>query len=152
MASPPEDSRYDHPEKWTHSHSLPVDLCGPELLSKARILAETQFGSCKTRGPDSLGFLLGSSGVFALNAVIARSLWQGEESEEKFLTLFRNCCQDLLAPDPLGCGSDEVNDYDDDDNDDDDDDKDDNNYDDNVEDADDADNDDNYDEDYDLMT
>ena len=108
MASPPEDSRYDHPEKWTHSHSLPVDLCGPELLSKARILAETQFGSCKTRGPDSLGFLLGSSGVFALNAVIARSLWQGEESEEKFLTLFRNCCQDLLAPDPLGCGSDEV--------------------------------------------
>ena len=108
MASPPEDSRYDHPEKWTHSHSLPVDLCGPELLSKARILAETQFGSCKTRGPDSLGFLLGSSGVFALNAVIARSLGQGEQSEENFLTLFRNCCQDLLAPDPLGCGSDEV--------------------------------------------
>ena len=89
-------------------HSPPVDLCGPDLLSKARILAETQAGSCKTRGPDSLGFLLGSSGVFALNAVIARSLGQGEQSEEKFLTLFRNCCQDLLAPDPLGCGSDEV--------------------------------------------
>ena len=97
-------------QKYFLNHFL-VELCGPEVLEQARSLAETQLRSCKTRGPDSLGFLLGSSGVFALNAVISRTLGGPEESQERFLSLFRHCCQDLLTPDPLGCGSDEVDSY-----------------------------------------
>ena len=84
---------------------LPDERRGERLAAALR-LTDAQLSSCKTRGPDSLGFLLGSSGVFALSAVLARA--RGDQTEQRFSQLFRNCCQDFLQPDPLGCGSDEV--------------------------------------------
>ena len=94
-------------------------------LDTARALAAAHAASCPARGPDSLGFLLGSSGVFALCAVLAKSsgAWHGlkrnhdniqdlytgdQTSLAKYLSLYRNCLQDFLTPDPLKCGSDEV--------------------------------------------
>ena len=85
---------------------FPSDERRGERLEAALRLTEAQLTSCPTRGPDSLGFLLGSSGVFALSAVLARA--RGDLSEQRFSQLFRNCCQDFLQQDPLGCGSDEV--------------------------------------------
>ena len=41
-------------------------------LQTAKRLAAAHLNSCQTRGPDSLGFLLGGSGIFALNAVISK--------------------------------------------------------------------------------
>ena len=42
-------------------------------LQTAKRLAEAHLNSCQTRGPDSLGFLLGGSGIFALNSVISKT-------------------------------------------------------------------------------
>ena len=42
-------------------------------LETAKRLAEAHLTSCQTRGPESLGFLLGGSGIFALNAVLSKT-------------------------------------------------------------------------------
>ena len=41
-------------------------------LDTARSHAKAHLLSSPTRGPDSLGFLLGGSGIFALNAALAK--------------------------------------------------------------------------------
>ena len=102
-------------------------LCIAEVdhLDTARALAAAHAAWCPTRGADSLGFLLGSSGVFALCAVLARSagasdglkrnydnlqeIYAGDQTSlAKHVSLYRSCLQDFLTPDPLKCGSDEV--------------------------------------------
>jgi len=54
---------------------------------------------------DRLGFLLGSSGISAVQAVVAKST--GKDSV-KHLADFNRHATEFLESDPLGCGSDEV--------------------------------------------
>ena len=80
----------------------------PELhhLEEAKFLAEIQFKNCKNTGADSLGFLLGNTGVFAVNAAIAKSI--GDSRFEQFVSSFKKAAREFLHPDPLGVGSDEI--------------------------------------------
>jgi len=76
-------------------------------LETAKRLAVAHLTSCQTRGPESLGFLLGGSGIFALNAVLSKTFGD-TESQNNSVKLFKNCLHEFLKPDPLGCGSDEM--------------------------------------------
>lgn len=79
-------------------------------LANARELALAHYRFCNLQDQNDqgsrLGFLLGNTGVYAVNTVIARSV--GDPQADTFLQLFRNASEDFLTPDPLGVGSDEM--------------------------------------------
>eukprot|EP00090_Calanus_glacialis_P029255 TRINITY_DN46963_c0_g1_i1.p1 TRINITY_DN46963_c0_g1~~TRINITY_DN46963_c0_g1_i1.p1 ORF type:complete len:418 (-),score=115.98 TRINITY_DN46963_c0_g1_i1:187-1404(-) len=80
----------------------------PELnyLEKAKTLAEIQLKNCQPTTPASLGFLLGNTGIFAVNAAIARSV--GDPMLAQHVANYKRAGQQFLPPDPLGVGSDEM--------------------------------------------
>lgn len=85
----------------------------PELnyMETAKKFAEIHLNFCKDDAPkdlgSKLGFLLGNTGVYAVNAVIAKSLGDNEGSKG-FVKLFAKAEEDYLTPDPMGVGSDEL--------------------------------------------
>jgi len=82
------------------------------LLKEAHKFSQAHLQHCTTkdvsRQPSSrLGFLLGNKGIEAISAVIAKA--SGDHQLCQDLTIkFHSACKDFLAPDPLGCGSDEM--------------------------------------------
>ena len=87
---------------WYISVKLP-ELC---QLEAAKTLADIQLKNCQPLTAQSVGFLLGDTGVFALSAAIATSA--GDPLLEQHVSSYRRAAQLLLAPDPLGVGSDEL--------------------------------------------
>jgi len=79
-------------------------------LANARELGLAHYRFCTQQDQNDqgsrLGFLLGNTGVYAVNTVIAHSV--GDPQADTFLQLFRNASEDFLTPDPLGVGSDEM--------------------------------------------
>ena len=85
----------------------------PELayMESAHKLAQEHFQFCKEDASQDLGsklgFLLGNTGVYAVNAVIANSMGNSQTSRG-FVKLFAAAEADFLTADPLGVGSDEL--------------------------------------------
>jgi len=85
----------------------------PDLnfLENAKKLAQTHYRFCQEdSSPDlgsRLGFLLGNTGVYAVNAAIAHSLGDAKACKN-FVQLFSKAEEDYLTADPMGVGSDEL--------------------------------------------
>ena len=92
---------------WYVSEKLPHLNC----LENAKKFAQIHFKFCQNESPkdlgSKLGFLLGNTGVYAANAVIANSMGDVQASKS-FVKLFANAEEDYLSADPMGVGSDEL--------------------------------------------
>jgi len=82
------------------------------FLTEATKLSQAHLQYCATqdvsRQPSSrLGFLLGNTGVEAVSAVIAKASGNHQLCQD-LTNKFHSACKDLVPPDPLGCGSDEI--------------------------------------------
>jgi len=83
-------------------------LNNQDLAGKAEQYLATNaeyYNKARLRAGDRVGFLLGSSGISAVQAIVAKS---SGKDPRKYLADFGRHVGELLQPDPLGCGSDEV--------------------------------------------
>ena len=88
---------------WKASSHLP-EL---NLMDIANTLATSHLASCPPTTAKNGGFLLGNSGVFAVNAAIAKA--KGDQNTvNQLLLAFKQLSKHFLPPDPLGVGSDEM--------------------------------------------
>eukprot|EP00092_Neocalanus_flemingeri_P068272 GFUD01083399.1.p1 GENE.GFUD01083399.1~~GFUD01083399.1.p1 ORF type:complete len:317 (+),score=51.26 GFUD01083399.1:57-1007(+) len=92
---------------WYVSVKLPELKC----METAKKFGQIHFKFCQDEAPkdlgSKLGFLLGNTGVYAVNAVIANSMGDVQASQS-FVKLFALAAEDYLTVDPMGVGSDEL--------------------------------------------
>ena len=92
---------------WYVSDKIPELNC----LETAKKFAQIHYKFCQENDSKDLGsklaFLLGNTGVYAVNAVIANSAGDYQASKS-FVRLFGTAEQGYLSADPMGVGSDEL--------------------------------------------
>jgi len=92
---------------WYVSIKLPELKC----LETAKKFGQIHFDVCQDDSTkdlgSKLGFLLGNTGVYAVNAVIANTMGD-MQSSKSFVRLFARAAEDYLSVDPMGVGSDEL--------------------------------------------